>query len=359
MNLKSIAALALAEDAAADPEFEEKHPRGNSGNKGQFRKSEKTIAKLDEADASISPDGQTASSQSPAAEYAAVEAKYKGTPEWMKSPNGKPTKLTEKQWVQVRTPSFKAWFGDWENKDSDFSVVMDTETEEPLVVYHGTPQAGFRAFDNPESPTYSGDGTFWFVDDRKAAERFAGSREDVDFSRQDQARAVYPVFLNIRRDDVEYGDFHGAHFDGSTGGKFLAMAYNDELYENYDGMSYFRSEEDLRNSLAAEGKDADEYEIRESEYDVGLDTRDFGNQVADDPNPNAAFILTNVVDTKLSDGHVALYGYDKPLTEYILKNPRNIKSATANSGAFSPDKESILDSAPAFNPAAFLNYLKG
>ncbi len=33
---------------------------------------------------------------------------------WMKAPNGKPTNLTERQWVQVRTPSFKRWFGDWE-----------------------------------------------------------------------------------------------------------------------------------------------------------------------------------------------------------------------------------------------------
>ena len=44
----------LALDASPiDPEFEEKHPRGNSGNKGQFRKSEKTLAKLDEADAAV------------------------------------------------------------------------------------------------------------------------------------------------------------------------------------------------------------------------------------------------------------------------------------------------------------------
>ena len=33
---------------------------------------------------------------------------------WMKAPNGKPTRLSERQWVQVRTPAFKAWFGDWE-----------------------------------------------------------------------------------------------------------------------------------------------------------------------------------------------------------------------------------------------------
>lgn len=47
-------------------------------------------------------------------EYQAVVEKYKDTPVWMKAPNGQPTHLTERQWVQVRTPSFKNWFGDWE-----------------------------------------------------------------------------------------------------------------------------------------------------------------------------------------------------------------------------------------------------
>jgi hypothetical protein len=63
----------LALDAAADigaaglnpptnPDFESKHPRGNSGNKGQFRKSEKTLAKLDEADDLSGTKGATPSS---------------------------------------------------------------------------------------------------------------------------------------------------------------------------------------------------------------------------------------------------------------------------------------------------------
>ena len=59
----------------------------------------------------LSPEGRR--------EHDAVVARYTnadGTkkPGWMKAPNGKPTKLTERQWVQVRTPSFKKWFGDWE-----------------------------------------------------------------------------------------------------------------------------------------------------------------------------------------------------------------------------------------------------
>ena len=32
---------------------------------------------------------------------------------FMKAPNGEPTKLTEKQWLQVRTRAFMDWFGDW------------------------------------------------------------------------------------------------------------------------------------------------------------------------------------------------------------------------------------------------------
>lgn len=34
--------------------------------------------------------------------------------EFMLSPNGQPSNLTEHQWLQVRTSAFKEWFGDWE-----------------------------------------------------------------------------------------------------------------------------------------------------------------------------------------------------------------------------------------------------
>ena len=47
-------------------------------------------------------------------QMAAVRKQYEGTPQWMMAPNGKPTNLTEEEWLAVRTPSFKAAFGDWE-----------------------------------------------------------------------------------------------------------------------------------------------------------------------------------------------------------------------------------------------------
>ena len=36
-----------------------------------------------------------------------VRKQYEGTNQWMKAPNGKPTKLTEDQWLTVRTEAFK------------------------------------------------------------------------------------------------------------------------------------------------------------------------------------------------------------------------------------------------------------
>ena len=50
------------------------------------------------------------------AEMEAIRSKAKADGTWMKAPNGNPTNLTERQWLQVRTKAFKKWFGDWERK---------------------------------------------------------------------------------------------------------------------------------------------------------------------------------------------------------------------------------------------------
>ncbi len=57
-------------------------------------------------------------------QYEEVKSKYMGTPLWMKAPNGKPTNLTEEQWVRARTPNFKRWFEDWE-KEAWAKAAMD------------------------------------------------------------------------------------------------------------------------------------------------------------------------------------------------------------------------------------------
>lgn len=47
-------------------------------------------------------------------EMAEIERRTKADGTWLLAPNGKPTNLTARQWVQVRTKRFKDWFGDWE-----------------------------------------------------------------------------------------------------------------------------------------------------------------------------------------------------------------------------------------------------
>ena len=93
----------------------------------------------------------------PSAEKEAVRKQYEGTEQWMKAPNGKPTNLTEDQWVAVRTPAFKSWFGDWENDPENASKVVD-ENGEPLVVYHATREV-FDTF-KPSKSGWYGSGVY-------------------------------------------------------------------------------------------------------------------------------------------------------------------------------------------------------
>ncbi|MFZ7136613.1 LPD38 domain-containing protein [Avibacterium avium] len=95
------------------------------------------------------------------------------------------TELSYSQWKQVRSPAFKAWFGDWENDPENASKVINPKTGEPLVVYHGT-SANFNAFDPEKQKNYRNQygGGFYFTGDPAVAKLFGDN--------------VMPVFLNAR-----------------------------------------------------------------------------------------------------------------------------------------------------------------
>ena len=92
------------------------------------------------------------------------------------APNGKPSNLTHEQWHLVRTPEFKAWFGDWENDPANASKVVD-ENGEPLPVYHGS-SVDFNLFENKPRKIgrrkTSAKG-FYFTKDKWSATQYAGS----------------------------------------------------------------------------------------------------------------------------------------------------------------------------------------
>lgn len=126
-------------------------------------------------------------------QYDGVVAKYKGTPLWMKAPNGQPTKLTEEQWVMVRTPNFKKWFGDWENDPANASKVVD-DNGEPLVVYHGT-NAEFNAFDSKRGNP-ANQGGLYFSNIRSFSSKFG--------------KNIKEVFLDIKNPNLDGFNGNGA-----------------------------------------------------------------------------------------------------------------------------------------------------
>ena len=108
---------------------------------------------------------------------------------FMKAPNGNPTNLNERQWLQVRTKNFINWFGDWINDPKNASKVVD-ENGEPLVVYRGDFNNKTVFF--PKSATYNVFGIY-IAGNIKMAENYAKKSNTK----------VYEIFVNSRNPFTE------------------------------------------------------------------------------------------------------------------------------------------------------------
>lgn len=230
------------------------------------------------------------------AQREAVRQQYEGTKEWMKAPNGEPTNLTEEQWLDVRTPNFKAWFGDWENNPDEASKVVD-ENGEPLVVYHGTATDNLVEFSHRRAQDKTGramalglgKGKFYFTDSEAGANLAA---QGAQYRGQGNSPQAMPVFINIRNPISE--SEYGSRFEEATG---------KELSQGYDN-AYSMTDRD--KGIAKLDK-----ELKKEGYDG---------------------IIANIDNKNL--GQIATF------------NPNQIKSATENTGAFSPDTNNIKYSRP-------------
>ena len=70
-------------------------------------------------------------------EMQAIKDKAIADGTFMKAPNGKPTNLNERQWLQVRTKAFKNWFGDWEKVNTFNIDAIDTSKVD--IEFHDKP----------------------------------------------------------------------------------------------------------------------------------------------------------------------------------------------------------------------------
>jgi hypothetical protein len=125
------------------------------------------------------------------------------------TPTGKESKLSYVQQVLVRTKSFKNWFGDWEiaarsyllNGEIDFnkhyenvSKVIDMETLEPKVGFHGTSaEEEFYSFATNKE-TGAGRPYGYFAENREYSMNFVG-----------KSNLLYAAFLNIRNPFIARG----------------------------------------------------------------------------------------------------------------------------------------------------------
>ena len=270
-------------------------------------------------------------------EMKAVRDKYEGTDKWLKAPNGQPTNLTEKQWLMVRTPSFKKWFGDWESDPAHSSSIVDNNSE-PLVVYHGARQAGHTVFDDYEGEKASDApvGTSWFTNDFEVARSYSGAHGLItqygeDFYENDGGGGNYACFLNIREPAMI--DFEGAHWDGMAYGKTQILDEDDIPITNAMGKTLFDSEEDAE--AYAQEMELEDYTISTDPW-IGHDTNSVVQEALQgDYGDNDGVIIYNVVDT---GGRTY---YESVANDYIVFNPNQIKSAVDNVGTFDVNNPDI------------------
>lgn len=292
-------------------------------------------------------------------------AKANGT--YMKAPNGKDTNLTERQWAQVRTKSFKDWFGDWENDPENASKVIDVNGE-PKVVYHGTPNS-FYVF-NPDRGMY---GSIYFSDNMGLGKLFSGG-ENVTHFREDAIE-----ILN-KADSLEALRDFGREFLGltnlrlikdngptrvekeyATGGNTSSIVYKpgQQDIDVFD-RDFANTEEEIIASVKEDLKS--DYQFQESRRGSGMNLATFlnirnpiivnagrshyssiefeGERMSTEQifresknRGNDGVIVKDVVE---SDGR-----YRQIVTDYIVSDSTQIKSATDNTGEFSSDNPDI------------------
>jgi hypothetical protein len=147
------------------------------------------------------------------------------------APNGKPSNLTPKQYKLVRTPEFKAWFGDWENDPKNSSKIVD-ENGEPKMVYHGTNEK-FTIFSLEKvgsNVDYGMWGSGFYFSPVKSFSQGYGSN-------------LLKVFLNIRNPFVRNPNLTGSktEFKPVYGKEESIQLRNEILNANYDGVLQYES----------------------------------------------------------------------------------------------------------------------
>lgn len=291
------------------------------------------------------------------AEFDAVKNQYKNTDQWLRAPDGSPTNLTEDQWVQVRTQSFKNWFGDWEQAYKDGGVFR-TELSvskvvgsngEPLVVYHGTDFGGFSEFEEPSGMTRGDLGIFTTTNREMALTyvRIAAGNKTVEVKTEyteKELSELYGIEI-VEKDGEFYGQDTYTEDDVDVTGSFKnkedAIAAASKFAQGQprtrgQGAGIYELFMNIRDAYEIDFEGAnwngerDGVPITDMNTDSAVrEARQFGNDGA---------IITNVIDDGGGIGNYA----GEPADVFVAFKPNQIKSATGNIGSFKPESTNIL-----------------
>lgn len=196
------------------------------------------------------------------------EAVNNGT--FMQAPNGKPTNLDERQWLQVRLHSFKRWFGDWENDPQNASKILD-ENGEPMVAKHGTPFT-FTTFDKSKQQQndagWLGRGFYFFTknDDYAAGYARGGQVINAFLNIKDPYYATYADMERLAEMDskeeserftkglIDEG-YDGVYFDANLNGEWVAFDPNQIKSATDNNGDFSEENDDIRFSISNQNND--------------------------------------------------------------------------------------------------------
>jgi hypothetical protein len=241
------------------------------------------------------------------------------------APNGKPSNLTLEQYKLVRSPEFKAWFGDWEYDPSEASKVVD-ENGEPLVVYHGT-KNDFNVFDTSDFRLFGviEQKYAFFSDESDYALTY--TREPSfsgDGNYMENSKLLY-CFLNIK--NILKVNAKGNLFYNI----YLSKKIYKELSLTQD-MSWIDEEEFIiqkwnTNSIASFSKDGN--------YDGALimNVEDLGSKKIGKQTTNV-YVALNSNQIKLADGTNTTFDGNNPDIRYAgggnLEKNKNMENTNKN-----------------------------
>lgn len=285
-----------------------------------------------------------------------IESQNNGT--YMKAPNGKYTKLNERQWVQVRTKSFKDWFGDWENDADNASKVVD-ENGEPMVVYHGTNNE-FNIFEVGHGTKGKG---FFFTDSKEMAESYGENVKEVFLNIRDSyeidgnGRNWNDIVINLSKSNNDL--IKKIKLDRTT--KYASVKkgnYPKENYEYFNNLyyKYIDAYDKIKSSNSFIDKIKKAYYLAKiksfnTQKNISGTTREIELVL----NKGENIIFKNIKDW----GGKFVTENNTPNDVFVITDSHNVKSANENNGDFDPNNPDIRYRDSDGSQIAYENSLKG